>query len=256
MLSRALRRARAASSNDAGISLAELLVAMALATIIGAMTMVTFVNVSDSTAATTDRVIGSSQARNTLQSWTGYLRVADGTTAGSTTNRFEWLTGTDVLFYADLKNRTASADTVTAPTMIWLRLDSASRLVEEQFSSTAAAGAHWTTCRALADSATAPETDLRSGLFTASDTTGATLTPTTIGAGVDLGAAPTASAGCQPLPVTVPSAPIGGVVDPVAVVNLQSVGSVEIAFTMTDTKGKHPLEFDSVATVPTLGSPS
>jgi hypothetical protein len=47
-----------------------------------------------------------------------------------------------------------------------------------------------------------------------------------------------------------------GAPDPVAIANLQRVTSLSIAFTMTDTRGKHPIEFVSVATLPILGGAS
>jgi type II secretory pathway component PulJ len=251
MLSGALRRVRAArASGDAGVTLTELLVAMGLATILGAITLQLFVSVNDSTAATTDRTVETAQARNTLQAWSGYLHVSDGTTPGSVSTRFEWLTTSDIAFYAGLNNRSGNVETTAAPVMYWLRIDANGQLVEEQFPSTATINALPTVCRILADKVTAGTTSGSSGLFTALDANGNALT----GGGLDLGAAPTPSAGCRQLPVTVPSR--SGTPDPVAVANLQRVSSLSIAFTLADTKGQHPLEFVSVATLPTLGGAS
>src|SRR6185437_16997856 len=118
----------------AGVSLTELLVAMGLATILGAITMQLFVYVDNSTASTTDRTVATAQARNTLQAWSGYLHVSDGSTAGSVSTRFEWLTASDMAFYANLNNRAGDASTApTAPRMYWLRIDANGHLVEEQF---------------------------------------------------------------------------------------------------------------------------
>lgn len=230
------------ASGDAGVSLIELVVSMTLATILGAVTLSLFVAINSSTAATTDRAMSTAQARATLQSWTAYLRSSDGTTAGSTTNRFEWLTSRDTLFYADLFNRGTSINTVGAPTMMWLRLDSTAALVEEQFPSTATAGTSPTVCRVLTNSVTAVK------LFTPYNTSGTDLT------GTDLGSAPSPTAGCQPLPVTVPSQ--SAAPDQVAITNLQNVTSVGIDFTTTDTTGAHPLEFNALAALPTLGGSS
>lgn len=245
MSARLIRRLRAARADgDAGITLMELLVSMALSTIIGAMTLGLVVNINTSSADTTDRSINSSSARNAIQAWTAYLRVADSTTAGlRPTNRIEWLTPNDMLFYADLGNRLSSTDTQLAqtlpPTMIWLRLDSKGALVEEQFASTAAAGAAAKVCRTLATGVSAP-----TALFTAGDRSGTAMT--------GLGTAPTASAGCQKLPVTPPSQTSHP--DPTVQSNLQKVYSVTIDFVVRDTRKAHPLEFFSQAILPAMGS--
>lgn len=227
------------SSRDAGVSLTEMIVAMTLATILGAITLQLFITVSDSSASSTDRAVNTAQARNTMQAWSGYLHVADGTTAGSASTRFEWLTAGDLLFYASLANRAGGLNTTAAPTMIWLRRDSVGNLVEEQFPSSAASGATWTVCRVLGLKVAAAT------LFTPYDANGNGLSS------AGLGTAPTATAGCQALPVTVPSR--SGAQDGVAVANLTTVASVGIGFTMSDSKGQHAQEFSSVATLPTLG---
>lgn len=231
-------------TGDAGITLMELLVAMVLTTIIGAMTIGVFISVNSSTANSEDRSFSTATARNTIQDWTAYLRVADGKAAGVKTNRIEWLTAKDMLFYADLYNRSVTNLTVTgAPTMIWLRLDSKKTLVEEQFASTATAGTAPTVCRRMATNVTT--VDASTALFTAYDKSGAKM------AGLDLGAAPTVTAGCVPLPVTVPSQT--NKPDPSALANLQNVISVGIDFYVWDTKNLHPLEFTSQAVLPPLG---
>lgn len=234
---RRLRAIRAAG--DAGMSLTELLVAMGLSTLIGAMTLGLFLSISDTTSRATDRTVISGVARNVIQAWTAYLRVADGTTAGTRTNRIEWLTANDMLFYADLNNRNIDAvATTSAPTMVWLRRDSGNRLVEEQFPSTAASGAAPTVCRRLANrlTGTAP-------VFSAADSSLNTLS--------GLGVAPTASAGCRPLPVTVPSRQARP--DLTAQASLQNVYNVTLDFTVSDSLGKHPIEFLSQAVLPSMG---
>ena len=240
MLTRARRRDRAHRAlGDAGVSLTELIVAMTLATILAAVTLRLFVTVNESTASTTDRTVNTAQARNTLQSWSAYLHVADGATVGSTSSRFEWLTSSDLLFYASLANRSGSLNATAAPTMMWLRRDSAGALVEEQFPNAAVAGASWTTCRVVGIKVSA------TALFTPLDANGN-------GYGsADLGTAPTGSAGCQALPVLVPSR--SSTPNAVAVANLTTVTSVAMAFTMSDTKGNHAQEFASLVTLPVLG---
>lgn len=216
---------------DAGVTLIEMVVAMALSTLIGAMTLTLFVHVNDATQTSTDRAINTAQAREILQSWTSYLHVADGPSYGDRSHRFEWITASDMLFYADLANRGSSADAVGSPTVVWLRLTSG-RLIEELF-------AYGTTtpkvCRILADSVTA------SPLFTSYDTTYAAMT------GQDLGASlATAGTGCTNLPSSVSQT------DYTAVSALEDVGRVQISFTITDTRGKRSADFSSSADLPTL----
>ena len=222
-----LTRLRARLAGDAGVTLVELLVGMTLSVIIGAMTLSLFVNASDATRATTDKSIDVAQARNVLQSWTSYLAVADGPSYGTTSHRFEWITDSDALFYADLGNR-ASTDSVGAPTVVWLRL-TGRRLIEEQF-------AYGTTspkvCRILADTVSAAP------LFTAYDTTFAAMTSGMLGQPMATG-----GAGCTDLPSSVTQT------DQTAVANLQKVSRVKVAFTISDTAGKHSTAFESSADV-------
>jgi prepilin-type N-terminal cleavage/methylation domain-containing protein len=243
-------RARVARlRSDAGVSLMELIVSMALFSILGTLTLTLFLNVDTSSAAITDRTLSTANARNAIQSWTAYLRVADGTTAGVKTNRIEWLSDKDMLFYADVNNRSMSSlGTTSAPTMMWLRLDAAGQLVEEQFTSTAKIGAKPTVCRILASKVSqAVNTDgATQSVFSGLDINGNVLG--------GLGTAPTASAGCQVLPVTVPSQTS----NPNAAVQaaLANVRSVNIDFQMVGTRGTHPIEFTSQAVLPNLGSTS
>ena len=246
MLTALRDRARRIWRRDDGVTLIELVVAMALSTALGAMTLFLFVSVSNSSDATNDRTINTANARNTLEAWTSYLEVSDGTSPGNGTNRFEWLTDHDMLFYADLNNRNSSnASTTTAATMMWLRLDAKGNLVEEQFSGGAVVGTTAGTCRVIAVSASAG-TAATPTLFTAKTSAG---DPFTAG---QLGSAPASGVGCQPLPETPPSAT--GQLGSAVAGNLQTVRTVEIAFTIVDTKGQHPLEFDSVVTLPVLGA--
>jgi hypothetical protein len=123
--------------------------------------------------------------------------------------------------------------------MIWLRLDTAGSLVEEQFSSTAATGANPTSCRTLVTNVTTPSAPL----FSALDVSGATMLPQ--------GTAPTAGPGCQKLPVTVPSQTSHP--NTAVQATLQLVNSVTIDFVVRDTRNQHPLEFTSQAVLPALG---
>ena len=242
MLTRLLRRRRAAVKGDGGFSLAELLVAMVLMSIFGAVTARLFIAVDTSSSTSTDRSINSASAGTAMEAWTEYLRAADGTTPGSSSNRFEWVTANDMLFYSDLFNRGTTGvgiTTTSAATMIWLRLDAKNVLIEEQFPANAAKGANPTACRRLLGNVSATR------LFTAYDGLGNQLNAQ------NLGTAPTASAGCQTLPVTVPSQT--NKPDPVAAANLPNVARIAIDFSVPDSTKKHAIEFNSVVTLPVLG---
>ena len=225
-----LHRLRAQA--DAGVTLVELVVAMTLSTIVAAMTLTLFINVNDSTQRTVDSTIGTAQARDVLEAWTSYLRVADGPTPGHPLHRFEWIQPSDMFFYADLRNRTASIDTVTSPTGVWLRL-TGGRLIEEQFAYGATSPS---TCRILADRVTSP------ALFTAYDATYTAMSSAELGQPMATG-----GAGCTDLPGSgVSQSDIG------AVVALQQVSRVGIAFTIADPRNLHTESYGSSADVPVL----
>jgi hypothetical protein len=235
---------RVAASGDAGISLMELVMAMVLSVVLGAITSVLFLAVDKSTAASTDRAIDSGKARNVLQSWTSYLQVADGPAAGSAVNRFEWFAPTNVLFYADLFNRSQTQLATTGtPTLIWLRLDTAGRLVEEQFRPAPTAfPATATTCRILSSAVTA------SKLFTPYNSTGGDISA------VNLGAAQSVGAGCVTIPSTIPSKVQHP--DQTAAGNLQTIFTVGLNFSLTDSRKQHPIAFSAVAALPVLAGSS
>lgn len=261
MPTRLIRRVRGATaSRDSGITLMEVLVASTLSLILGMMTIAIFLNVNTTASATTDRTISTADARQTVQAWAAYLRVADGTTAGSRSNRLEWFSSSDILFYADITNRTMAAPgTTTAPAMVWLRRDSANNLVEELFASTAAQGASPTRCRVLVRNVSAsvipdPKDSTKTvtlPLFGAYDYSENAMVPGTGSGQLDLGAAPAPTSGCQALPVTVPSQ--SKKPDTNAQSNLQNVFSISIDFTVLDTKNQHPIAFSSQAFLPSLG---
>lgn len=237
-----LRRVRA--SADAGISLPELLMTMVLTSILGAITLMLFLAVDKSTSTTSDRSINAAKARNVLQSWSSYLQVSDGPTQGSALNRFEWFTPTSVLFYADLYNRSQAASSApTAPTLVWLRLDTGKQLVEEQFTPIPTTfPAAWKSCRILGGGVSATK------LFTAYGSTSNDLSS------LSMGSASSVTAGCQKLPSALPSQAQHP--DQIASANLQKIFSVGIDFTVSDTKNSHPAQFNEVAVVPYLAGAS
>lgn len=238
-----LRVLRVAQSKDAGVTLTELIVAMTLSVILGAITMSLFLNIDSSSANTVDRTVNTASARNALQAWTEYIGVADGPTTGSRVDRIEWLTSNDMMLHVDLFNRSMSnVGSTAAATMVWLRRDAGNQLVEEQFPNSAVQGTRPSICRVLLANLTGTQP-----LFTPLASRGRSM------AGLDLGAAPSPppAAGCVPLPVTVPS--LSNHPDAAARANLQNVYSITIDFVVRDSNRSHPIEFTSQAVLPALG---
>jgi type II secretory pathway pseudopilin PulG len=230
------------AADDRGATLVELVVGMALATILGAATLLFFTQANSTASSTTERSISTAQARSLLQSWSTYLHVADDPAgSGQAINRFEWFTATDIAFHADIDNRDGSTGTTGAPWLVWLRIDTAGtgQLVEETFTSTPtrypAAPSH---CRVLTGPVSAP------ALFTAYNSAGTSLS------GQDLGVGPGVSAGCRSLPSSVPSQQLHP--DAIAVDNPQNISSVAVVFSATDTHGNHRVGYQTVVAVPVL----
>ncbi|MDT4947220.1 MAG: hypothetical protein QOH14_3953 [Pseudonocardiales bacterium] len=119
MLTARIRRLR---SDDRGITLAELLVAMGITTIIGTVAVFFFVGASRTGYKTILTNQNTGDARVTLDSWTSMLRVAGWLDAGAQTDRFEEITPTKIVFYANLDNRTTADQTVGAVTKVALLL--------------------------------------------------------------------------------------------------------------------------------------
>jgi hypothetical protein len=145
-----------------------------------------------------------------------------------------------MLFYSDLNNRSINTVATTSPpTMIWLRLDTAGNLIEEQFGSTATSGTAPRLCRTVASRVSTPAHPL----FTAKDLNGVIVAAQ--------GTAPAASAGCRNLPVTVNSQ----LAHPNTAIQttLATVHDIQIDFVVRDTSGTHPIEFQSIAVLPALG---
>ncbi|HEY0167981.1 MAG TPA: prepilin-type N-terminal cleavage/methylation domain-containing protein [Jatrophihabitans sp.] len=117
MLSRTRRAARARLAHDErGITLAELMVSMILTTILGTMAVMFFVGASHAGYKTVLTNQNSGDARLTLDSWTSMLRMAGWLDPSIKADRFEEITSTKIVFYANLGNRsTAVSGAFTAP---------------------------------------------------------------------------------------------------------------------------------------------
>lgn len=102
--------------DDRGVTLAELMVSMILTTILGTMAVLFFVGASHAGYKTVLTNQNSGDARLTLDSWTSMLRVAGWLDPSLQTDRFEEITSTKIVFYANLNNRsTAVGGSFTAP---------------------------------------------------------------------------------------------------------------------------------------------
>lgn len=234
------------AGTDAGITLVELIVAMTLSTIVGSMTMLTFLSANTSVNVTGDRLLGTASARNILESWRTLVQVAEvapvaANSCGDGTGvRFEWITSDDMLFYANVANRD-TPDGCGAPQMIWLALRDGT-LLEARY---AFAVSSWdlATCRTLSQHPNATVTS--AGLFTANPD-GAESGD--LGA-ITAGASPLATVtSCSQAPATIAPSQVTND-DDTAVTALMKVHSVGIGFTVTDRSGAHRQSFDTTATV-------
>lgn len=118
-----LNRSRVLAEKDGGYTLSELLVALALMSIVATIAMTFFTLNSAANSTTYEKLYNTAQARLSLDAWTALLRVADSPNAGSDAGRLVEITPDAIVFHANLENRNASG-APTAPTKIRLALDS------------------------------------------------------------------------------------------------------------------------------------
>lgn len=129
------RRILARLRDDRGLTLTELVVAMAISGIVGALTVALVVSMSDSSRATTERAAATAEARVAFDEWRDLLAVRESPVRDeSSWPAVEKITGSSVAFYSSLGNRTGSADP-TAPTLIRISAEGG-RLREERFHAT------------------------------------------------------------------------------------------------------------------------
>lgn len=113
----AIRRSRSRLADDAGFSLMELVGAMVIAAVVGAMSLAWFMSASDATSSASDADQATASARNVLQTWGRMLQLAGAPAAtGGTTNGVTGITATSISFTAYLTNSgTCSANSACAP---------------------------------------------------------------------------------------------------------------------------------------------
>jgi hypothetical protein len=122
MLSRLRAGLRQCWRDDRGISLMELVVAMGISTILGTMGILFFVGADRTGYTTVLTNQNTGDARNTLDSWTSMLRVAGWLDPVAMTDRFEEITPTKIVFYANLGNRATANQQTGALTKVALML--------------------------------------------------------------------------------------------------------------------------------------
>lgn len=274
MLSRAIRlyrSRRARLADDRGITLAELMVSMTLTTILGTMAVLFFVGATHEGYRTVLTNENTSDSRITLDSWTNMLRVAGWLDPNTQADRFEEITSTKIVFYANLNNRVTStsapysAPTPTTKVALMLRISNAStgigQLIEVTFK---ADNTTVNTVRQLGFSAKATGS---TPIFQPYSRAGSPLDLTT--KGCVSGATPTAGLCLQ-------SGQSGaGMVDPQVAASglsvssgllrgnsalnvdkpLNQVGSIGISFTALDSSNTSSMDFTSLASV-SSGYPS
>lgn len=120
----AIARIRALRANsERGITLADLMVTLALTSILGTMAVLFFVPTTRIGYKTVLTNQNTGDARVTLDEWSGMLRMAGWLDPGTKVDRFEEITPTKIVFYANLGNRTSTtSSTVGATTKIALML--------------------------------------------------------------------------------------------------------------------------------------
>jgi Tfp pilus assembly protein PilW len=257
--------------SDRGMTLAELMVTMGLTTILGTMAVMFFVVANRTGNGTILTNQNTGDARVTLDEWTSMLRVAGWLDTSTKVDRFEEVTATKIVFYANLNNRstssTFSAPGPTTKIALLLRVSKAStgqgQLVEVRFGSDNTTVASTRQLGVLAGptngapifqpySRSGSPVDLtqlgcksgtvvKAGLCLQSVQSGAGMQDPTIG-----------SSG-----LTVTAGPLRGNPDPTKNVDkvLQSIGSVGIAFTVSDSSNTSQTSYTSLASV-SSGYPS
>lgn len=120
---RTARTGRLDPRSDSGVSLAELVVTMAIMTVVGAMTTAFFVTNQKVSRATLERGFNAADGRIVLDSWVSMLRVTDSPgTPGLAAGRFLKITPTEIMFYSSMAARDGSVATTSEPTLIDLAL--------------------------------------------------------------------------------------------------------------------------------------
>jgi Tfp pilus assembly protein PilW len=251
-----LRASWARRREEAGMTLAELIVASALTIVIGTMATTFFVAVLQTTSRVTLANQQTGDARATLDSWTSLLRLAGWLDPNTMADRFEEITPTKIVFYANLNNRSTADQTVGAPTKVALLLNNGGsgtgQLVQIVFQ------ADNTTPQSVRQLGFAAEATNGAWIFTPVNRLGGTVdisraecrSGQSAVAGLCL-AAPSNAGMLDPQfqsgTHTVISGPLRG--DGSADATLQSIGRIDIAFTVEGSGSTVAMDFASSASI-------
>jgi type II secretory pathway pseudopilin PulG len=121
-------------ADDAGMTLAELLVGMGLLLIVATLTTTFFVGQSKQTGRTIDASFATAGGRTTLTQIASALRLADTPTAepGYPTGRFLTASPTQLVFFSNIAPNRSGSSERTPPTKIDIHI-SGSSLVEQDY---------------------------------------------------------------------------------------------------------------------------
>jgi len=120
---------------DEGLTTAELIVAMAVGIVLGAMTLALILGLNRVSSEAIDRSESATTARAALESWRDLLSVRESPAFDEfETPSVEAIDRTSIVFYASINNRQATGP-ATAPTKIEIRVED-SGLVERRYEPT------------------------------------------------------------------------------------------------------------------------
>jgi prepilin-type N-terminal cleavage/methylation domain-containing protein len=108
--------------SDDGMTLMEMVVAMTITTIVSTMCLVFFLTTENTGYKSVLTNQDVADARTALSNWTSYLRVAGWLDPSTKTDRFEEITPTKIVFYANLNNLSTADQTTGRPTKVALLL--------------------------------------------------------------------------------------------------------------------------------------
>jgi prepilin-type N-terminal cleavage/methylation domain-containing protein len=125
--------------DDSGFTLTELLVAMTVATVLGAMVCTFFLQATSASRKADGRTEVAAQGRSAMDSWSTLMRTAEDPDAKGSLQRIESLLPEEITFYAGLDNRATEpgADGILDPSddrpplKVRLRYDPMSRRLLE-----------------------------------------------------------------------------------------------------------------------------
>lgn len=126
-----LSRLPALLRRDDGMTLMELVVAMTISTMVLTMCLVFFLTAENDGTKSVLTNEAVADARNVLTDWTSLFRVAGWLDPSVKTDRFEEVTPTKIVFYANLKNLATADQTTGKPTKVALELRVTNALLGE-----------------------------------------------------------------------------------------------------------------------------